>query len=321
MFKMPKKIFRKVSPPLIGIFFIYLSFHYTGEEERNEIYKSLKDAKFEYVFFSILLGIASHLSRAYRWNYMLNSLGYYPKYINNVLSIFITYLANLGVPRSGEILRASVMQTYESIPFEKAFGTILAERLIDLIILIFLIFLFLFLETEILLPLIKEKVYLFLNNYELFLTVVIFLSSAFFLIKIFKKGLVEKISAFINGISAGFVSILKMENKTYYMAHTVFIWSIYLLVFYVMKFSMPGTEMLDFKSILISFIFGAISITATNGGIGVYPLSVSIALSFYGTPFETSLAFGWILWTAQTIMVIFFGLLSFFLLPIVNNKS
>ena len=83
---------------------------------------------------------------------------------------------------------------------------------------------------------------------------------------------------------------------------------------------MPGTEILDFKSILISFIFGAISITATNGGIGVYPLSVSIALSFYGTPFETSLAFGWILWTAQTIMVIFFGLLSFFLLPIVNNK-
>ena len=71
---------------------------------------------------------------------------------------------------------------------------------------------------------------------------------------------------------------------------------------------------------VISFIFGAISITTTNGGIGVYPLSISMALSFYGLPLETSLAFGWILWTSQTIMVIFFGLCAFFLLPIVNNK-
>lgn len=321
MFKPSKKIFRIIIPPIIGLFFIYLSFYYTSEEDRNEIYKSLKDAKFEFVFFSILLGITSHLSRAYRWNYMLNSLGYYPKFINNVLSIFITYLANLGVPRSGEILRATVMQTYETIPFDKAFGTILAERLIDLIILFFLIFLFLFLETEILFPLIKEKAKLLLSNYKLFLTMVVFLLLILFSIKVFKKGLVKKISVFAKGISTGFISILKMDNKTYYMAHTIFIWSIYLLVFYIMKFSMPGTEILDFKSILISFIFGAISITATNGGIGVYPLSVSIALSFYGIPFETSLAFGWILWTAQTIMVIFFGLLSFFLLPIVNNKS
>ena len=87
-----------------------------------------------------------------------------------------------------------------------------------------------------------------------------------------------------------------------------------------MKFSLSGTELLDFKSLLISFIFGAISITTTNGGIGVYPLSVSMALGFYDVPFETGLAFGWILWTVQTIIVIFFGILSFFLLPIVNNK-
>ena len=88
-----------------------------------------------------------------------------------------------------------------------------------------------------------------------------------------------------------------------------------------MKFSISGTELLDFKSLLISFIFGAISITTTNGGIGVYPLSISMALSFYGLPLETSLAFGWILWTSQTIIVILFGLISFVFLPIINNKK
>ena len=320
MFKLSKKTLQIVTPPLIGIFFIYLSFYYTNEEERSEIYKSLKNAKIKYILLSIFLGISSHLSRAYRWNYMLNSLGYYPKFVNNILSIFISYLANLGIPRSGEILRATVMQTYESIPFDKGLGTILAERLIDLIILFFLIFLFLFLETDILLPVIKEKAGLYLNNYNLFLTVLFFLLSTLILIKVFKKGLVKKFYGFIKGVSAGFTSILKMQNRIYYIAHTIFIWSIYLLVFYVMKFSISGTELLDFKSLLISFIFGAISITTTNGGIGVYPLSISMALGFYGLPLETSLAFGWILWTSQTIIVILFGLTSFVLLPIINNK-
>tara|TARA_B000000532_G_scaffold116135_1_gene93240 strand:- start:1041 stop:2024 length:984 start_codon:yes stop_codon:yes gene_type:complete len=321
MFKLFKKILQIVTPPLIGVFFIYLSFYYTNEEERNEIYKSLKDAKIKYILLSIFLGISSHLSRAYRWNYMLNSLGYYPKFVNNVLSIFISYLANLGIPRSGEILRATVMQTYESIPFDKGLGTILAERLIDLIILFFLIFLFLFLETDILLPVIKEKAGLYLNNYKLFLTVLFFLLSTLILIKVFKKALVQKFYAFVKGISVGFTSIINMQNRIYYIAHTIFIWSIYLLVFYVMKFSISGTELLDFRSLLISFIFGAISITTTNGGIGVYPLSISMALSFYGLPLETSLAFGWILWTSQTIIVILFGLMSFVLLPIINNKK
>ena len=138
--------------------------------------------------------------------------------------------------------------------------------------------------------------------------------------KSFQKGLAQKFYAFIKGISSGFNSIINMQNKIYYIAHTIFIWSIYLLV-YVMKFSISGTELLDFKSLLISFIFGAISITTTNGGIGVYPLSISMALSFYELPLETSLAFGWILWTSQTIIVILLGLTSFVLLPIINNKK
>ena len=95
-------------------------------------------------------------------------MGYHPKLINNILAIFVTYLANLGVPRSGEILRATVMQTYESVPFDKAFGTILAERLVDLVVLFALIVMCLFLETDILLPVIKEKAGLYLNNYKLF---------------------------------------------------------------------------------------------------------------------------------------------------------
>ncbi len=316
-----KKIFGKIALPLAGLFFIYLSFYFTSEVERNEIYRSLKNVKIKYIFFSILLGITSFISRAYRWNYMLNSIGYYPKLVNNVLAVFVTYLANLGVPRSGEILRATVMQTYESIPFDKAFGTILAERLVDLIVLSSLIILCLVFETNVLLPLIKEKLVLFINVYYIIILISFFSILIFILVKIFKQKIIKKISSIIKGICIGFTSILKMENKIYYLANTLLIWATYILVFYIMKFSIDGTELLDLKPVLVSFIFGAVSITTTNGGVGVYPLSVSLALSFYGIPLETSLAFGWITWTVQTIVIIFFGVLSFFLLPIVNNKA
>ena len=316
-----KKIFQKIALPLVGLFFIYLSFYYTSEVERNEIYKSLENAKIEYIFLSVLIGITSFFSRAYRWSYMLNSIGYYPKLVNNILAVFVNYLANLGVPRSGEILRATVMQTYESIPFDKTFGTIIAERLVDLIVLFSLIILCLFLETDILLPLIKEKLGLFINVYYLIFFMSLFAILIFVFIKVFKKKIIKKISTLINGIGVGFTCILKMKNKIYYLLHTILIWATYILVFYIMKFSLNGMELIDLKTLLVSFIFGAISITTTNGGVGVYPLSVSLGLSFYGIPLEISLAFGWITWTVQTIVIIFFGILSFFLLPIVNNKT
>lgn len=317
--KLNKKNLQKLLPPLIGLFFIYISFVYTSEEERNEIYKSLKEAKIKYILLSVLFGITSFLSRAYRWNYILNSMGYYPRLINNVLAIFVTYLANLGVPRSGEILRATIMQTYESVPFDKAFGTILAERVVDLVVLFALIILCLFLETDILLPVIREKMSLDFNKHYILVISIIFLLMIFIFKKFFKDGIKKKLSNVMFGIRDGFISLLRMNYKIQYLIHTIFIWCIYILVFYLMKFCLNGTELIDFRALLIAFIFGALSMTTTNGGIGVYPISVSIALGFYGVPFETSLAFGWLTWTVQTMVIVFFGILAFFLLPIVNK--
>ena len=92
-------------------------------------------------------------------------------------------------------------------------------------------------------------------------------------------------------------------------------------MFYVVKLAFPETLDLPFEALLIGFIVGAITISATNGGIGVYPFSVSLVLISYGISKESSLAFGWIMWTAQTVMVIVFGSLSFFILPLINRKK
>ena len=133
------KFFKILLPLLIGILFIYLSVKDTTSSDRETIYQAVKNADYRFVFLSLCMGLLSHFSRAYRWNFMLHPMGYRPKLINNVLAIFITYIANLGVPRSGEFFRATVMKTYENIPFEKSFGTIIAERMVDLIMLFLVI--------------------------------------------------------------------------------------------------------------------------------------------------------------------------------------
>ncbi len=134
------KIFKVLIPLIIGIFFIYLSFETTTEQDRENILMSIKNADYRYILLSPLFGFLSHLSRAYRWKFLLSPLGYNPSFINSTLSVFIAYISNLGIPRSGEIIRATVMNSYEKIPFEKGFGTIVAERIIDLILLICFLF-------------------------------------------------------------------------------------------------------------------------------------------------------------------------------------
>lgn len=252
---------------------------------------------------------------------MLNPMGYHPRLINNTLAIFITYIANLGVPRSGEFFRATVLKTYENIPFEKSFGTIIAERAIDLLMLLLTIGLALTLESDLIYSLLEEKP---INPYNVLAIIFVCSLGVYFLVKQLKKSshpLAQKINGLLSGLAEGFLIIIKMKKKWAYLFHTLFIWVMYIAMFYISKFSLPETHELGFEALLIGFIVGALAISATNGGIGIYPFSVSLVLISYGISKESSLAFGWIMWTAQTVMVILFGSLSFFLLPLVNRKK
>lgn len=312
---------KTIIPLLIGLIFIYLSVSNTTEEDRQTIYSSIKDAHYGYIFLSLILGLISHFSRAYRWNFMLNPMGYHPKLINNILSIFITYIANLGVPRSGELFRATVMQTYEKIPFEKSFGTIIAERTVDLIMLFVTIGVALLLEFDLISSLLEEYS---INPWSILIVLVaggLAVTFIFIQLKKFSHPVALKLISLLEGLSEGFLTLIRMEKKWAYLFHTLLIWGLYIAMFYVIKFSLPETEILAFEAILIGFIVGALAISATNGGIGIYPFSVSLVLIAYGISKESSLAFGWIMWTAQTVMVILFGSLSFFLLPLVNRKK
>ena len=314
-------VLKVLIPLAIGIFFIYLSLSQTTAEQQQEIWQNFTRADFRFVLLSVLLGFLSHLSRAYRWLYLLSPLGYKPKFINCVLTVFVTYLANLGIPRSGEVFRATLMWNYEKIPFEKSFGTIVLERLVDLFFLAVVVVVALAFQFD----LIWETVFgsRAFDFFNLGLIVGILLLLFLLLKQLWKKSFPgkQRIQTFGEGIRDGLLSFQKMEKKAFFVLHSIFIWCMYIAMFYVIKWTIPQTSFLGLDALIPGFVVGALAISATNGGIGVYPYGVALVLQSFEVAEAPSLSFGWIMWTAQTAMIIIAGGLSFAALPLVNRTK
>jgi len=304
----------------LGVFLVVYWYNSTLPEDRQQIIKYVKEANLFWVGVSIFIGILSHVSRAIRWNYLLEPLGYKPKISNNILIILMSYFANLGIPRSGEILRATVLSTYEGVPFEKGFGTIVTERVIDLIMLLLIVTIALFLQTEIILEFLQDKGFNFTSILVLF--GIGLLGFIFFMtfIKKSTSSFASKLKTFLKGLLDGVFSIFKMKRKWAFVFHTFFIWSAYIAMFWVIKFTVLETVHLSLGQLLIAFVGGAFAMAATNGGIGLFPIAVSKTLAVYGISAVSGDAFGWIMWIAQTAMVIVFGAISFLLLPLLNRN-
>jgi hypothetical protein len=141
---------------------------------------------------------------------------------------------------------------------------------------------------------------------------------------IFKKSklkIVLKIKDFVIGLFEGMTSVLKMKQKSVFIMHTFFIWTLYVLMFYVVTFALPETSHLPFGAIIVGFVIGGLSMALTNGGLGTYPVFVASAFILYGVDNNAARAFGWIVWTSQTLMVLVFGGLAMIILPIYNRKK
>ena len=307
-------------PLLLAVVLMWWVYSKFTPEQLQTIKLHFKNADYGYVLLSVLFGFLSHISRAWRWNYMLNPMGYTPKFHNNVMAIGVSYILNLLIPRSGELSRAAVMKKYENIPFEKGFGTIFAERAVDLIILFTMAFLAFVLQYNTL----KTFVFTHINLYG-FIIILGILVLAFLALTLYVRRstsvLSIKIKTFIGGFRDGIFSILKMKKKGLFIAHTIFMWLMYLAMFYATAFALEETSSISFSVALTGFVVGGFVIAFTNGGFGYYPIFIAKLLVLFNIPEATGTAFGWIAWTAQFAMIIVFGSISFALLPVLNRKK
>ena len=311
-----KKVLKIVLPLALGSFLVWYSLSDISLETLGNYFK---EANYSFILLGLFFGILSHLSRAYRWKFMLEPLGFKPKFINSILAVLVGYLVNLAIPRAGEISRATVMTNYEKIPFEKAFGTIVAERIADLIMMLSIVAITLFVQFDFIYDLLTKN----FNPLKISIGFAVLIVGFYIFTSFVKKatsGFLLKIKTFISGLIEGVTSIFKMKKKWAFIFHTLFIWAMYVAMFWA---TIPAIEGLNvpFGGILIGFIAGGFSIAATNGGIGLYPIAVASALALFDIPTETATAFGWIMWSAQTAMIVIFGGLAFLLLPIYNKNT
>ncbi len=322
MNKKIKKTIFIILPIALGVFLIWYSISQLSPEDILAIKNSFKTANYWWVFLSLVFGILSHFSRAYRWNFLLEPMGYKPRFANSIMAVLVGYLVNLTIPRAGEIARATAISKYEKIPFEKAFGTIVSERIADVIILLGIIAMAFFLQTKLLTAyLFKDDASSSYNIWYVIIGFAVIGSLLFWIIQKSNNPFIKKIQTFVYGLIQGVISIFKMKKKWAFIFHTIFIWAMYVLMFYAVSFALPETTNLPFGAIIVGFVVGGLSMALTNGGLGSYPIFVASAITLYGIEKNPALAFGWIMWTAQTLMVLFFGGISFLLLPIYNRKK
>ena len=223
-------------------------------------------------------------------------MGYTPKFANGFMAVMIGYLANLGIPRSGEVLRAATMTTYENVPFEKGFGTIISERVVDLCMLILIVGLAALFQTDNLVRYFSENE---INPFMGILVLLVLLVLGLVFLRLIRRSthtFLVKIREFALGLLKGMKSILHLKHRKAFLFHTFFIWTMYVLMFYVLKFSIPETSDLQLGAILVAFVVGSFAISVTNGGVGIYPLAIAAILVEFGIDKPSGEAFGWIVW-------------------------
>lgn len=305
---------------LLGFFLIYHSYSQFTDEELDKVYSYLLKADYTWIILAVIFAFLSHLSRAWRWNYMLETLGTTPKFVTNVMAIGAGYAMNLIIPRSGEISRAAIINRSDRIPMDKAIGTIIAERVLDLILLLIITAIAILSAGDSIINFFKTrlsssfaqaeppKVLLYSGICIAIILLIAFISK--------RMRLYHKIKDFMIGMKEGFMTIWTMKKKGLYFLHSLFIWGMYVLMFYISIFAIPEIETLPISAILCAFVAGSFAVAFTNGGFGAYPYFIAQVLLFFGVPETLGTSFGWILWLSQTLMILVYGLISLLLLSL-----
>jgi uncharacterized protein (TIRG00374 family) len=307
-------------PIFVGIFLIVYTYDKFTPKQILEIKGYFKNANYSYIYVGVFIAFLGNASRAYRWKFVLEHMGYRTAFYNNFMAVNIGYLLNLTVPKSGEISRAVILKKYEDVPFDKGFGTIVAERIIDMVILLLFMLLSVLLQFNIVKSFILDKIPL----QKLLAFTVLSIVGGIILLLVYlysKANWVLTIKQKVSGLKEGVLSILHMEKKIEYFLHTIFIWFSYILMFYITLFVLPETSSISIGAVVTAFVVGSIAIAFTNSGFGSYPFLISKILLFYSISETAGNAFGWIVWSSQMFLVVVLGVLSFLLLPVLNRSK
>ena len=294
--------------------------------------KVFSNASWFWLVLSLLASFSSHLIRSLRWRMMLQPLGYQPKAYNTFFAVMIMYMANMAFPRLGEVLRCTMITRYEKIPIEKSLGTMLTERLMDMICLLLLGAIMVFTQYGIIENYFKENYLNTSSESSMFSAqkIIVIVSILLFVIAlgfvIYKKiqtgtsKIATKIKSIAKGLVDGVVSVKNIQNKPLFIIYSISIWVCYTLTIYFCLQAVPDTSMQGIGASITCLFFGSLAIVAVQGGLGIYPIVVSKILMLYGTQESIGYAYGWLSWVVQTVLVLVIGFISMILMANMNKE-
>lgn len=332
MNKNTKSIIQFIVLLSIGVLLVWLSFRSVWTE-KEKIVDSFKNANYLWVVISILISLFSHFLRAFRWNYLLKPAGYSVTTTNAVGAVLVGYFANYGLPRMGEITRCTLVTKYDDVPFEVALGTVITERIVDLLLLIAIFFLTLVAQFTQLKDLIATYIYdpMMLKfkgftdhpvKFIVFIAVILTVAVALFLIRKKITGLLKgKLGNIIKGFGKGLSSVKDIDKKFQFIALSIAIWASYFYSLYACFFAFTGTAHLGQSECLVLLLFGTFGVMFSPGGLGAYPAIITALLLYYGVDQISAFSFPWMAWTSQFVLIVVLGLLSLILLSIINKSK
>jgi uncharacterized protein (TIRG00374 family) len=317
----------------IGVLLLWLSFR---KLDLHEIWLDILEAEYSWMVIALAFAILSHITRALRWNLLINSLGYKTRLSSTFFAVMIGYLANTAVPRMGEFVRCGVLSKKERIPFNSLFGTVISERLFDLISLFIIIFLVIVFQLELVGDLLRqlfgpllETVFSNVWNITFFLAgSLLFLALMVWIIwksKEWFKSLsfYQKLHDFIIGLWEGILTIGKMKQKGLFLIYTVSIWLFYGIMVYMPVLMLNETRHLDFIDGLTILAIGSLGIVApVPGGIGAYHFIVkTILVELYHIEPNAAGSFAAITHAGQTLLNVVIGGLSYLGMGYLSRKQ
>lgn len=329
---------------VLAIGLIYLVFK---DVDFGWMWNEIQNAHFSWIALSIFCGILAMASRAYRWKLLLEPLGYKPGFLHLFYGVSIGYFANIALPRMGEVVRCTILNQTDQVPVNQSFGTVILERVIDVVMLFSLIALVVFTRYDLFGEFFMREFFsgkvgsisTLLENYGLLLALIglVLLAGVIGLIYLIrgpwkKKAFVQKVSNFLAGIGDGLITLFKMKRKWAFLFHTLFIWGNYFFMTWVCVYAYDPTAGLGPFDGLFLMVVGGLGMSApVQGGFGAFHYLVEKALMIYqinpsmnlltGAELRPGLVFATIVHSGQFVMTVVLGALSLLGFSIFRRKK
>ncbi len=311
----------------VGILLFWLVYR---KQDFSQMWLELKNSHWGWIFVAMTLGILSHISRVMRWRLLIEPLGYKPRGVVLFFSVMIMYLSNLAIPRSGEVVRCATASKYEKVPFTVLLGTVVTERIIDMLMMAILLVLAIIIQFSHLLkfwhqnPQFQQTV-ASLTKYIPYLVALGVAILAFIVAMIIfrkqlrKSKLLGKVYKIFEDFGRGIISIIHMKKKWQFIGHSFFIWLMYFLMMYVIFFMFDFTSHINLAQGFVIFVMATLGMVFPSpGGMGSWDFMAIESLKLYGVARSNAATYALITHASQIILLITFGLLSLVALSFVK---